>query len=130
MPHASTIRGQRFTFADLRDLLAKASEEKAGDMLAGIGAVSHLERAAAKKALADVTLAEFFDKPLLCPDDDDVTRVLLDDHDAAAFADIRSWTVGELRDHLLDDATTTGDLRRLQRAILPEMAAEIGRAHV
>lgn len=127
MPHSSTIRGQRFTFADLRDLLAKANEEKAGDTLAGIAATSHLERAAAKTALADVPLADFFDKPLLCPDDDDVSRVLLEDHDAAAFASIRSWTVGELRDHLLDDATTPADLRRLQRAILPEMAAAVAR---
>jgi len=127
MPHASTIRGQRFSFVDLRDLLAKANEEKAGDALAGIGAGSQLERAAAKAALADVPLAEFLERPLLCPDDDDVSRILLDDQDAAAFEPLRSWTVGELRDHLLDDGTTAVDLRRLQRALLPEMAAAVAK---
>jgi ethanolamine ammonia-lyase large subunit len=127
MPFSCTLRGERFTFGDLRDLLAKANEEKAGDALAGIAAATHLERAAAKTALADVALAEFLDRPLLCPDDDDVSRVLLDDHDAAAFADFRSLTVGELREHLLDDATTPADIRRLQRALLPEMAAAVAK---
>ena len=68
-----------------------------------------------------MTLSAFLDTPLLCPDDDSVSQVLLDDHDRAAFATIASWTVGELRDHLLADTTTAADLRRLQRAILPEI---------
>ena len=127
MPFSSTIRGQRFAFADLRTLLGKANEEKSGDTLAGLAAGSHLERAAAKAALADLPLATLFDQPLLCPDDDDVSRILLDDHDLAAFAAVRSWTVGELRDHLLDDATSLADVRRLQRALLPEMAAAVAK---
>ena len=127
MPFSSTIRGQRFAFADLRELLGKANEEKSGDALAGLAAGSHLERAAAKAALADLPLATLFDQPLLCPDEDDVSRILLDDHDVAAFAAVQSWTVGELRDHLLDDATSLADIRGLQRALLPEMAAAVAK---
>lgn len=127
MAFSATLRGIRFAFADLRDLMAKANEEKSGDALAGIAAGSHLERAAAKAALADVRLGEFVDRPMLCPDDDDVSRVLVDDHDVAAFDSLRSWSVGELRDHLLDDATTATDLQRLQWAMLPEMAAAVAK---
>lgn len=127
MAFSATLRGIRFAFADLRDLMAKANEEKSGDALAGIAAGSHLERAAAKAALADVRLGEFVDRPMLCPDDDDVSRVLVDDHDVVAFDSLRSWSVGELRDHLLDDATTATDLRRMQWAILPEMAAAVAK---
>ena len=125
MAYSTTLRGQRYSFADLRDLLAKANEEKSGDSLAGIAAASHSERAAAKTALADVALQAFLDTPLLSPDDDSVSRVLLDDHDAAAFEEIACWTVGELRDHLLADTTTPDSIRRLQRALLPEMAAAV-----
>ena len=125
MAYSTTLRGQRYSFADLRDLLAKANEEKSGDALAGIAAASHSERAAAKTALADVALQAFLDTPLLSPDDDSVSRVLLDDHDAASFEAIASWTVGELRDHLLADTTTPDSIRRLQRALLPEMAAAV-----
>ena len=107
MPFSTTLRGQRYSFPDLRDLLAKANEEKSGDALAGIAATSHSQRAAAKTALTDVSLAAFLDTPLVCPDDDNVSRVLLDDHDRAAFATIASWTVGELRDQHLSQAAFT-----------------------
>ena len=127
MPYSTILRGQHYSFPDLRDLLAKANEEKSGDSLAGIVATSHSQRAAAKTALTDVPLSAFLDTPLLCPDDDSVSQVLFDDHDRAAFATIASWTVGELRDHLLADTTTAADLRRLQRGILPEMAAAVAK---
>jgi ethanolamine ammonia-lyase large subunit len=127
MPYSATLRGQHYSFPDLRDLLAKANEEKSGDSLAGIAATSHSQRAAAKTALTDVSLAAFLDAPLLCPDDDSVSRVLLDDHDRAAFATIASWTVGELRDHLLAETTSAADIARLQRALLPEMAAAVAK---
>jgi ethanolamine ammonia-lyase large subunit len=127
MPFATTIRGQRYSFPDLRDLLAKANEEKSGDALAGIAATSHRQRAAAKTALMDVPLTAFLDTPLLCPDDDSVSQVLLDDHDRVAFATIASWTVGELRDHLLSDTASAADISRLQRGLLPEMAAAVAK---
>jgi len=127
MTFCTTLRGQRYSFPDLRDLMAKANEEKSGDALAGIAAASHSERAAAKAALAEVPLSAFLDTPLLSPDEDDVSRVLLDDHDAAAFTPLAGWTVGELRDHLLSETTTAADIRGLQRAMLPEMAAAVAK---
>src|SRR5262245_360192 len=107
MPFYSTVRGERFAFADLRELLAHASEEKSGDQLAGIAAPSERRRAAAKLALADVPLADIVAAPLL---DDDVTRLIHETHDPAAFAAIRSNTVGSFRERLLADADA-GSLR-------------------
>jgi ethanolamine ammonia-lyase large subunit len=114
MIFCTTLRGQRYSFPDLRDLMAKANEEKSGDALAGIAAASHSERAAAKTALAVVPLSAFLDTLLLSPDEDDVSRVLLDDHDAAAFTPLAGWTVGELRDHLLSETTTADDIPGLR----------------
>src|ERR1700730_17525985 len=102
MPYTTTLRGERFVFADLRELLAKAGEEKSGDQLAGLAARSERERVAAKLALADVPLAEIVDRPLIDPDRDQVSRLILDTFDRDGFAGIRSQTVGEFREHLLD----------------------------
>src|SRR5712671_4155662 len=101
MPYSHTIRGERFGFADLRELLAKANEVKSGDQLAGIAAQSERERVAAKRALADVTLGEIAANPVIDPDTDDVSRLIAGFHDAAAFAPLRSLTVGEFREMLL-----------------------------
>src|SRR5580698_1830889 len=106
MPFSHTVRGQQFTFADLRELLAKANEPKSGDSLAGISAATERERVAAKLALADVPLQVIVEFPVIDPDTDDVSRLILDTYDRAAFARIRSLTVGEFREFLLDDATT------------------------
>jgi ethanolamine ammonia-lyase large subunit len=127
MPYATTLRGERFTFADLRELLAKASEEKSGDQLAGLAASSERQRVAAKLALADVPVGEIVDKPLIDPDEDDVSRALLGDLDREALRPLRSLTVGQLREHLLDDATGEEELRRLHRALLPEVVAAVAK---
>ena len=127
MTFSATLRSQKFSFPDLRAVMAKANEEKSGDMLAGIGATSHLERASAKTVLADVPLSHFVDTPLLCPDDDNVSRVLLDDYDAVAFAPLRSWTVGQLREYLLSEKTTATEILGLQWALLPELAAAVAK---
>src|ERR1700740_697136 len=96
---------EQFVFRDLRDLLAKANEEKSGDQLAGIAARSERERVAAKRRLADLPLDEILRQPLIDPDEDDVSRLILDTHDGDGFAAIKSMTVGALREHILDDAT-------------------------
>src|SRR4051812_17294535 len=103
MPYHATLRQERFTFPDLKDLFAKANEEKSGDQLAGIAARSERERVAAKLALADVTLGEIVDQPLIDPDRDEVSRLILDTQDQAVFAEWRSLTVGEFRERLLGD---------------------------
>jgi ethanolamine ammonia-lyase large subunit len=123
MPYHSTIRGERFQFADLRELLAKANEEKSGDTLAGIAAKTQRERVAAKRALADVRLSEIVAQPLIDPELDEVSRLILESHDAQRFAPLASLTVGEFRELLLDDGTDEAALHELQAAITPEIAA-------
>ena len=114
---------ERFVFRDLVDLLAKANEEKSGDHLAGLAAGSERERVAAKRKLADLSLAEIAAQPVIDPDVDDVSRLLLETFDREKFRRIGSLTVGEFREFLLEDSTTEEQLREIQWAIVPEIAA-------
>src|SRR5438128_7973643 len=98
MPYQTTIRGERFYFADLREVFARANEEKSGDALAGLAARSERERVAAKAVLADVRLGDIVDNPLLDPDRDEVSRLTLDRLDRDAFRPLRGLTVGEFRE--------------------------------
>ena len=116
---------ERFDFSDLRELFAKANEEKSGDQLAGIAATSERERVEAKRKLADLTLDQIVRRPLIDPDDDDVTRLTLDLFDPQVFRSVASMTVGEFREFLLDDGTTETQLHTLQNAIIPEIAAAV-----
>jgi ethanolamine ammonia-lyase large subunit len=118
---------ETFSFPDLRQLFAKANEEKSGDQLAGLAAGSERERVAAKIKLADMTLAEIVEQPLIDPDHDDVSRLILETYDQEAFRGIRSMTVGEFREHLLDDATGPAELERVHWAIIPEIAAAVAK---
>jgi ethanolamine ammonia-lyase large subunit len=127
MAFTHTVRGERFTFADLRDLFAKANEPKSGDALAGIAARSERERVAAKCAIANLPLCDIVANPLIDAMSDDVTRLILDTHDRAAFARIASLTVGEFREFLLEDSTTGETLRELKWAITPEVAAAVAK---
>jgi len=114
---------EQFHFADLRELFAKANEEKSGDQLAGLAARSERERVAAKRKLCDLTLDEIVRRPLIDPAEDEVSRVILDSFDAVAFRSIASLTVGQFRELLLDDNTTQAELQGLQSALIPEIAA-------
>ena len=114
---------ERFVFSDLRELFAKANEEKSGDQLAGLAARSERERVAAKRALADLALVEILQQPLIDPAEDDVTRLILDTLNQEAFQTIQSMTVGEFREYILDDATEEADLKRLQWGVTPEIVA-------
>ncbi len=125
MPFTHTIRGERFCFADLRELLARANEPKSGDALAGLEASSEAERVAAKLALAEVPLSVIVANPVIDPDTDDVSRLILDSHDAATFASIRSLTVGEFRELLLE--ADSDAIHTLQWAITPEVAAAVAK---
>lgn len=127
MPYSHTVRGERFRFADLRDLLARANEPKAGDELAGIAARSERERVAAKLALADVPLAEVVANPVIDPDADDVSRLILDGLDRDGFAGIRSMTVGAFREFLLAETTTGEVLAGMHGAVTPEVAAAVAK---
>src|SRR5580700_5308541 len=122
-----TSMHETFAFSDLRELFAKANEEKSGDQLAGIAARSERERVAAKGKLADLTLDEIVRRPLIDPDDDDVTRLTLDLFDQEAFRSVASMTVGEFRELILDDGTTETQLHSLQNAIIPEIAGAVAK---
>lgn len=113
--------------ADLRELFARANEEKSGDQLAGIAARSEQERVAAKCRLADLPLAEIVANPLIDPDKDDVSRLILETHDREKFAAISSMTVGEFREFTLRDETTENELKQLHWAITPEIAAAVAK---
>jgi ethanolamine ammonia-lyase large subunit len=118
---------ERFAFSDLRELFAKANEQKSGDALAGLAARSEQERIAAKRKLADLSLAEIVQQPLIDPDDDDVSRLILETFDQEAFRQVKSLTVGAFREYILDDATGEAELKELQRAIIPEIAAAVAK---
>jgi ethanolamine ammonia-lyase large subunit len=111
-------------FSDLRELFAKANEVKSGDQLAGIASGSEQERVAAKCALADTPLAEILARPLI---EDDVTKLIHENFEEQAFAQVRSMTVGEFREHILDDSIAGEDLKKLQPGIIPEMAAAVAK---
>jgi ethanolamine ammonia-lyase large subunit len=121
----TVLRHERFVFADLRDVFARANEEKSGDQLAGLAARTERERVAAKQVLADLTLREIVDHPLIEPDVDDVSRLILDQLEEAAFAPLASLTLGEFREWILDDATTGDTLAAACPGITPEVAAGV-----
>jgi len=118
---------ERFSFRDLRELFAKANEEKSGDQLAGLAARSERERVAAKCRLADLSLAEIVQQPLIDPSADDVSRLILQTFDEEAFQPVRSMTVGEFREYILGDATSEQELRQIQRGITPEIVAAVAK---
>ena len=127
MPYQTTIRGEHFHFADLREVFARANEEKSGDALAGLAAGTERERVAAKLVLADIRLSEIVDQPLIDPDRDDVSRLILDTLDQDAFRSLRALTVGEFREYLLDDRVGEEQLQGLRWAIAPEVAAAVAK---
>jgi ethanolamine ammonia-lyase large subunit len=127
MSYATTAAGTRYVFDDLRTLLARASPARAGDRLAGLAAKSDKERVAARMALADVPLKDFLSEALAPYEDDDVTRLIIDSHDASAFAPIAALTVGAFRDWLLSDEATTETLKALAPGVTPEMAAAVSK---
>jgi len=127
MVYRHTIDAIAYVFDDLRDLLAKATPPRSGDRLAGIAAGSAREMIAARMALADVPLKRFLEETVIPYEDDEITRLIVDGHDTAAFAAVSALTVGAFRDWLLSDAATAASLRQLSRGITPEMAAAVSK---
>jgi len=121
------VDGRSFRFRDLNELLAKANRERSGDRLAGLAARSAQERVAARRLLAEVTLAELRERPALPPERDEVSRVVEEGLDEEVFRRHRRLTVGELRDHVLGaDASELG-AARLGAGLTPEMAAAVAK---
>ncbi|HZD50887.1 MAG TPA: ethanolamine ammonia-lyase subunit EutB [Silvibacterium sp.] len=127
MSYRHTIRGVTHSFADLRTLLAKASPARSGDELAGIAASSAAERVAAQMALADLPLSEFLNQAVIPYEEDEVTRLIVDSHDRAAFSPLASLTVGDLRDWLLGEEASGELLAGLAKAFTPEMVSAVSK---
>src|ERR1700736_4603835 len=115
MAYRHTINATAYVFDDLRDLLAKATPPRSGDRLAGVAADSAEQMIAARIALADVPLKQFLQETVIPYEDDEVTRLIVDTHDAPAFAPVSSLTVGAFRDWLLSGAAPPGALQKLSR---------------
>jgi len=127
MVYRQIINTTSYTFDDLRDLLAKATPPRSGDRLAGVAADSAEQMIAARMALADVPLKQFLNEAVVPYEDDEVTRLIIDSHDAPSFAAVSSLTVGGFRDWLLSDVATGETLAKLARGITPEMAAGVSK---
>src|SRR5215470_1649328 len=119
MGFSHTMDGCRYRFDDLKTLLAKATPERSGDVLAGVAAESETVRVAARYALADLPLKHFLSEAVIPYEKDDVTRLILDTHDAAAFAPVSHLTVGQLREWLLSNDRGAALLLAVSRGLTP-----------
>jgi ethanolamine ammonia-lyase large subunit len=125
--YRATLHGQSFAFGSVREVLAKASEAKSGDEMLGIAAGGALERIAARYVLSELPLTEIRANPTIPYEEDEVTRVIEDGVNDAIFAEVATWTVGELRERILSHATTGDELLRLSRALTSEMIAGVAK---
>ena len=121
----TTLLGKTYVFRDLKEVLAKANEEKTGDKLAGLAAQSAQERVAAKVVLSAVTLEQLRENPVVPYEEDEVTRIIQDDVNETVYRKIKGWTVSELREWLLCENTTSADIRKLSRGLTSEMVAAV-----
>lgn len=127
MPYSSKVSSKTFHFKSLRELLAKANEKKSGDALAGLGAESELERVAAKWALSEVSLEQVYNEPVIPPEADEVSRVLMEAIDYGSYNRIRNWSVAELREFILSTATGPEEIKLISDGLTPEMAAAVAK---
>jgi len=116
-----------FAFKDLKEVMAKANEEKSGDVLVGIAAESASERVAAKLVLSNLTLEDIYNNPVIPYEEDEVTRVIYDGLNMTIYKEIKSWTVGQLREYILDHKTTGNDISRISRGLTSEMIAAVAK---
>ncbi|RYF75689.1 MAG: ethanolamine ammonia-lyase subunit EutB [Comamonadaceae bacterium] len=127
MRYRTTIASQVFRFDDLKQVMAFASPARSGDYLAGVGAATAQQRMAARHVLAETPLRQFLTEALIPYEDDNITRLIIDGHDAAAFAPVSHLSVGGLRDWLLSDQASTEALAALAPGLTPEMVAAVSK---
>ena len=123
----TTLLGKTYIFRDIKQVLAKANEEKTGDSLAGLAAESAQERVAAKVVLSALTLDQLRENPVVPYEEDEVTRIIQDDVNEYVYAKLRNWTVAELREWILSENTTGDDIRKLSRGLTSEMVAAVAK---
>jgi len=127
MHYTASLGGKAYRFPDLRTLLARASPLRSADELAGLAAGSEEERAVAQQVLADVPLRQFLEEPLIDPEIDEVSRLILQSHSQDAFAPLASLNVGEFREWLLSEGATPEVLAAVRSGVTPEMAAGVSK---
>ena len=127
MGYQHTLDSRVWHFDDLKTLLAKASPYRSGDVLAGVAAESPVERTAARMALAELPLVRFLEEPMIPGEEDEVTRLILESHDARAFAAVAHLTVGDFRDWLLGEAADEATLAAIRPGLTPEMVAAVSK---
>ena len=125
MKLSTVLAGKNFSFRSVKEVLAKANEEKSGDILAGIAATSDLERVAAKEVLSNLQVRDLRENPVVPYEDDEVTRINQDSIDPAVYNGIANWTMAELREYILSYVSTEEDLRRLSRGLTSEVIAGV-----
>lgn len=121
------LGSQTYQFASLKEVMAKASPLRSGDQLAGVAANSAEERVIAQMVLADLPLKTFLQDLLIPYEQDEITRLIIDEHDAQAFLEIAHLTVGDFRNWLLQESTTSVEISRVSKGITPEMAAAVSK---
>lgn len=119
------LYSKMYSFSSVKEVLAKANERKSGDTLAGLGADSDLERVAAKVVLADMTVGEITENPVVPYDEDSVTRIILDDLDRDIYEKIKGVTIGDLREWILDNCRTSEELLTLSKGLSSEAIAAV-----
>lgn len=119
------LAGQTYTFSTIKEVLAKANEEKSGDILAGVAAQSMTERVAAKEVLSGLLLSDLRENPVVPYETDDVTRIIQDGVNERIYQEIRGWSVGELREWLMRETTTEKDIKRISAGLTAEMIAAV-----
>jgi ethanolamine ammonia-lyase large subunit len=127
MRFSMTVAGRTYRFDSVAAVLAKASPARSGDQLAGVAAASAEERVAARAVLADLPLTVFLEEPVVPYESDEVTRLIVDTHEAAAFAPVSHLTVGGFRDWLLSYEATTPVLAAIAPGLTPEMVAAVSK---
>jgi ethanolamine ammonia-lyase large subunit len=127
MRYRTTIDSQAFSFEDLKQVMAAASPARSGDYLAGVGAATAQQRMAARHLLAETPLKQFLTEALVPYEEDNITRLIIDGHDAEAFAPVAHLTVGDFRNWLLSEQADTQALTALAPGLTPEMAAAVSK---
>lgn len=125
MSYRTRLAGQTFTFSSVKEVLAKANEKKSGDILAGVAAISDIERVAAKQVLANLQLQDLRENPVVSYEEDEVTRMNQDSINTPLYESIRHWTVAELREWILSTTTTSAQLRDIAFGLTAEMVAGV-----
>lgn len=124
---STTLGGERYTFADLKEVMAKANEEKSGDRLAGIAAETVQERIAAKSVLSELLLSDIRNNPLIPIETDEVSRIIEGDINEKIYSEMKNWSVAELREYILSNEVGDRELKRISRGLTSEMIAAVAK---